>query len=214
MIPKYIKATTIPDAWFQSIDKIISDGRKYVIDHGSYRGQQRWELDFIAIHIIDPGARPLVPEVPEYIPPPTDMGYVMSYAEYLFGGRTPEKNEQYTYADRVTPQMNKIITRYIENGFNSNQECIAVATMDDIELNDPPCLRQIDTKIVDNAIHFYCYFRSWDLWGGFPSNLAALRLMQEYMAECIGVSAGEMIAVSKGLHLYDFSWKLAQLRVK
>ena len=32
------------------------------------------------------------------------------------------------------------------------------------------------------------------------------------MASSIGVEDGEIIASSKGLHLYDYVWELAQLR--
>jgi thymidylate synthase len=32
------------------------------------------------------------------------------------------------------------------------------------------------------------------------------------MAGEIGVEDGEMVAASKGLHLYDYVWELAQLR--
>jgi thymidylate synthase len=32
------------------------------------------------------------------------------------------------------------------------------------------------------------------------------------MASEIGVEDGEIIAASKGLHLYDYVWELAQLR--
>ena len=73
----------------------------------------------------------------------------------------------------------------------------------DIKLDDPPCLRIIDTRVRYGKLHFILYFRSWDLWGGFPSNLGGLQLVKQYMAEEIGVEDGEIIAVSKGLHLYD-----------
>jgi len=43
-------------------------------------------------------------------------------------------------------------------------------------------------------------------------NLGGLQLVKNYMAEEIGVADGEIIAVSKGLHLYDYSWELAKLR--
>jgi thymidylate synthase len=36
--------------------------------------------------------------------------------------------------------------------------------------------------------------------------------MKEYMASSIGVADGEIIASSKGLHLYDYVWELAKLR--
>ena len=82
----------------------------------------------------------------------------------------------------------------------------------DIRLDDPPCLRLIDTRVRYGKLHFILYFRSWDLWGGFPSNLGGLQLVKEYMAQEIGVEDGEIIAVSKGLHLYDYSWDLAKIR--
>lgn len=68
----------------------------------------------------------------------------------------------------------------------------------------------MDTRISDGALHFIVYFRSWDLWGGFPSNLGGLQLMKEYMASEIGVKDGEIVAASKGLHLYDYTWDLAK----
>ena len=32
------------------------------------------------------------------------------------------------------------------------------------------------------------------------------------MAQEIGVGDGEIVAASKGLHLYDYAWELARLR--
>lgn len=224
--PINIRARDLPDAWFQAIDAVIVNGRQWTVEHGSYEGQKRWETDFIAIHITHPGVRPLVPEMPAdlaNVPPPTTMSYVNDYLPYLMEDAALAKNEQYTYGERIKAQMEGIIERYKKNGFGSNQECIAVARPEDIELDDPPCLRQIDTRIYPKnglrtgepfALHLFPYFRSWDLWGGFPANLAAIRLMQEYMAECIGVEAGEILCQSKGLHIYDHCEKLAKLRLR
>ena len=60
--------------------------------------------------------------------------------------------------------------------------------------------------------HFFVYFRSWDLWGGLPANLAGIQNLKEYMAEAIGVKDGEMVVESKGLHLYGYAEELANLR--
>jgi len=83
-----------------------------------------------------------------------------------------------------------------------------------IFLSDPPCLRGIDTRIRDNRLNFIVYFRSWDLWAGFPSNLAAIQVLKEYMASEIGVDDGELIAFSKGLHLYEYAWELAKATLR
>jgi thymidylate synthase len=84
----------------------------------------------------------------------------------------------------------------------------------DITLEDPPCLRLIDTRLMDGKLHFVLYFRSWDLWAGFPSNLAAIQLLKEYMCQEIGVEDGTITAVSKGLHLYEYTFGLALQRLR
>ena len=39
-------------------------------------------------------------------------------------------------------------------------------------------------------------------------------MLKEYMASEIGVEDGELIAISKGMHLYDYSWDLAKACAK
>ena len=70
------------------------------------------------------------------------------------------------------------------------------------------------SRVRDNRLNFIVYFRSWDLWAGFPSNLAAIQLLKEYMASEIGVGDGEIIAMSKGLHIYEYAWELARAVVR
>ncbi len=107
-------------------------------------------------------------------------------------------------------QMELLIWTYKNKGFRNNQMVMQVASPSDILLADPPCLRAIDTRIQDNRLHFIVYFRSWDLWGGFPANLAGMQMMKEYIASEIGVEDGSIIASSKGLHLYNYVWELAE----
>jgi len=109
-------------------------------------------------------------------------------------------------------QVELTIKTYMLFGPRNNQRVLQVAKPDDDLLQDPPCLRQIDTRIQDDTLHFFVYFRSWDLWGGLPANLPAIQHLKEYMANEIGVKDGEMIVESKGLHLYGYAERLAQLR--
>jgi len=109
-------------------------------------------------------------------------------------------------------QIEWVVHTYKEHGSRNNQMVLQVAHPSDLTLLDPPCLRSIDTRIQDDTLHFFVYFRSWDLWGGFPANLAAIQNLKEYMAGEIGVKDGEMIVESKGLHLYGYAEDLAKLR--
>jgi len=258
MQPVEIKAVTLADAWFQALYQLLTVGRRFMIDRGSYAGQDRIEFDYITIHVTQPTVNPRIPEMPEgcTIPAPVTMEYVISYLPYIMaGGIAP--GEQYTYGSRIRQhpidvnlvshmaakrmglelkidhmietelldsslaeetttyfldQVALAIATYWKYGHRNNQMILQVARPEDMLLKDPPCLRHIDTRIQDGELQFFPYFRSWDLWGGFPANLAAIAILQEYMANELGVRPGDMVAASKGLHIYGYAEELARIR--
>lgn len=249
---QHIKATTLDDAWHQTLFKMLEEGSVFKIDRGSYAGQKRLEFDWITVHIQNPGARPLLPQIGESygVPNPVADDYLDDYLPYLMTAELKD-DESYTYGQRLTGypvkypihlineghwpeiliheveeliklgiiystgfwhvnQIELLIWIYKNKGFRNNQMVLQIAHPSDMLLQDPPCLRHIDTRIQDGKLHFYPYFRSWDLWGGFPANLGGIQLLKEYVAAEIGVEDGEMIATSKGLHIYDYSFDLAK----
>ena len=250
-----IDATTLPDAWFQTVYKCVEIGRDFKIDRGSYEGDTRLEFDFIVIHIKQPDAGRLgdydvlIPIMPEAstIPAPFDRTYLDDYVTYIMTGAAKE-NESYTYGQRLcrakvedtypsfallseeeldelcdlkiiyrerlalyVNQIELLIWTYKNRGHRNNQMCMAIEQGTDCLITDPPCLRSIDTRIQDGKLHFLPYFRSWDLFNGFPVNLAGLEILKQYMAEQIGVENGEIIASSKGLHIYSYVREFAEL---
>ena len=208
-----IEARDLAEAWFLCLCKALDEGYEYVIDRGSYAGQRRKEIDMVVIQVRYPGTRPLIPDVPQGVPPPSTMAYVESYLPYLMTAHK-KKGEEYTYGQYLEKQIAEVIRMYKEDGHNTNQAYMSVGNEQSIYLPDPPCLRMIDTRIRDGRLSFIVYFRSWDLWAGFPSNLAAIQLLKEYMASEIGVKDGELVAMSKGLHLYEYTWDLAKAVVR
>jgi len=233
--PVHIEAFDLDDAWFRCPLKILECGHIYTITRGSYQGQKRLEFDFVTIRIKNPSHQ-IIPIIPEgsSIPAPTSLEYINGYLSYLLTGQKTN-TEDYTYGERMVDakvrlketvggkemvremplevnQVEEVIKMYKTQGHGTNQATIEIGMPSDIKLNDPPCLRLIDTRIRYGKLHFFPYFRSWDLWGGFPSNLGGLELVKQYMAEEIGVGNGEIIASSKGLHLYEYSWDFAKQR--
>lgn len=221
----HIEARDLPDAWFQAVDLCYRNGRNYVITEGSYAGQQRRELDYVTIHVNYPQTRPLLPDIPpQYgIPNPVSDDYVEQYLPYLMSSEVQE-NETYTYGSRLfgwdhscNPSQIDEIIRKFRRGYGNNQACATIAIPADIHCSDPPCLRLVDFRIYSDEepkrLHMITYWRSWDCWGGLPANLAGLAHLQEWIALEIGVEPGEMIASSKGLHLYDIYWPLAKIRL-
>jgi len=183
----------------------------------------------------------MLPEIPQHlgIPNPVAKGYIEQYLPYIMTD-LKKKSEDYTYGERLTraPMSTKIIAgssitkissheelwrltrvdqiehfiEVLKNTPNTNQAILQIGQPSDCGLDDPPCLRHIDMRVKDKMLIFYPYFRSWDLWSGMAPNLAAIAILQKYMADEIGVASGEIIASSKGLHLYGYVEQLAKLR--
>jgi len=208
-----VEVKTLPEAWFVCCKRCLAEGYEYTIDRGSYAGQKRKEFDSIVVKVEYPGSRSLVPDTPAGIPPPTSMEYVEGYLPYLMTGHK-EKGEHYTYGEDIDSQLPELIRMYKEEGFETNQACMSIGNKHSIFLEHSQCLRLIDTRVRYGKMHFFVYFRSWDLWGGFPANLAAIQVMKEYVAGELGIEDGELIAFSKGLHLYDHCWELAEALVQ
>ncbi|AII59496.1 thymidylate synthase [Dehalococcoides mccartyi] len=204
-----VEARDLSEAWFLCLRQVLTDGYEYTIERGSYTGQKRKELDMITVHIKNPGNRPLIPDVPPGVPAPSTLEYIDNYLPYLMTAHRAE-GEQYTYGQYLEAQIAKVIKMYRDTGFNTNQAFMTVGNPETLDLEDPPCLRSIDTRVRYGKLHFVIYFRSWDLWAGFPSNLAAIQMLKEYMAAEIGVEDGEIIAMSKGMHIYDYAWDIAK----
>jgi len=144
------------------------------------------------------------------LPDPVAEGYIEQYMPYLMTD-TKKEGEDYTYGSRIAPQISGWINT-LKKTPNTNQAVLQVAQPIDCYLVDPPCLRHIDMRVKEGTLWFYPYFRSWDLWGGFPANLAGIAVLQKFMADEIGIEVGPMIASSKGLHIYKYVKELAELR--
>lgn len=209
-----VEAFDLPDAWFILLGKVLDEGREYVVDQGSFVGKPRRELEFVTLKVTKPGQRPLVPDMPPGIgiPPPTSMEYVEEYYHSYFVGSEKQPGEEYTYGSYVHEQLLPLLEKY-KQGPNTNQGCITIGDASSMLLEHPPCLRLIDTRVQDGRLHFIVYYRSWDLWSGFPVNMAATQLLKEELAAALEVDDGEILALSKGLHLWEHSWEWAALRL-
>ena len=139
------------------------------------------------------------------------------------------ENETYTYASRINhtmpkggTQLDRVIDMLRQTPL-TNQAVIEVATPDDLDICygkdgklDPPCLRLLDFKVLpaegDLFLTVSSYFRSWDLWAGFPSNLGGIELLKQFVASEANLSNGSMYAYSAGAHIYGYQEDIARLR--
>jgi thymidylate synthase len=211
----HIEAENLDDAWHQTVAACFNHGYTYPVTHGSYEdADTRHEFDSYSLRVKDPGNYyALVPIMPESsgLVPPTSREYVENYlATYLLSDEKSEK-EDYTYGQRIVPQVDPIVEKFGRFGEGTNQCTMAIAQPSDILLKDPPCLRVMDWRVREDALHLFIYMRSWDLYAGFPANLGGFELLKQYMVDRIqefpdtklpDLGNGEIFAFSKGLHIY------------
>jgi len=208
----HINGISIPDTWFQLLYTVIDEGEKYTVERGSFKGHERLEFGSVSAQIDVPGIYPLIPEFPEWmkIPPPVTQDYLDNYFQQLLSVDKPE-NTIYTYGMYLTPQVEKIIQILKKTPLN-NQCCCTIGDMNSIDQDDPPCMRTVHFNIRNGSLNMFLFFRSNDLFSGFPANIAGMQLVKEYMAEEIGCKDGQIFYYSSGLHLYDFQFDIVKQR--
>ncbi len=218
-----VKATTINDAWHQAVYLCWEHGYDYKIDSGSYSGQIRRQFDFFACEIMHPETRPLAIQFPETlsVPPPNNEAQIEDYAANYLLSAEVSQHETYTYGSRILafPNPDGTVTNQVEWIINhlkeapGNNHCaINIPLGGDLELGHAPCLRLIDLKVVNGRLDISVYFRSWDLWSGFPTNLGGMQILNEFIAQEVGLPTGKMFASSAGLHLYEMYFEVVKAR--
>lgn len=200
MLQRYV---TREAAWWGLCRQAYLNGIEYKIGRGSFEGQMRKQLESLAFMIEHPHKRPLaIFHKGKCIV--TDEQIEEYFQNYLFSDHISAE-ELYTYGSRIHRFIPNVIDM-LKNTKNTNQAVVEVAYSADIIMEHPPCLRLLDWKVVDGKVNLHCYFRSWDLYQGLPTNLGGLQLLNEYVASEAGMEAGKLICYSSGAHLYSNAW--------
>ena len=231
MLPFCLHAKSISDAWFQLIYNIFDKSYTQKIQRGSFEQEQyRLQYPGIAVYIERP-YEDMIPIIPPAlnIPSPTTMEYIEDYfANYIMDPQLAEY-ETYRYASRIHhtmpnggAQLDRVVEMLKQTPL-TNQAIIEIGSPEDHDVCigndgklDPPCLRLLDFKVIPSSeelvLSLSCYFRSWDLWAGFPTNLGGLELLKQYVADEAGVGNGPLYAYSAGAHIYGYQEEIARIR--
>lgn len=159
------------------------------------------------------------------------------FHHYVLNPHGPQPNEHYNYSEWLYPLAELAIDYYSEKGFGNAHAVLRVGDpfcfrdyfkpiKDECTRPTTPCLLGIDTRIVEGNpfrvssglandqeipqyfLVFYVTYRSWDLFGGFLTNMGGFQLLKEYMADMITMQSGQRvqpgpsIVSCKDLHLY------------
>jgi len=102
---------------------------------------------------------------------------------------------------------------FITIGYPESNFAYDIPYQNENERRTSPCLRGLDFRIIDGRLTTHVVYRSWDLVGGWPTNMGGFTLLNEYIAQEIGVDPGPLTFSCKSLHAYDHALNFLNQRV-
>ena len=137
-----------------------------------------------------------------------------------------------TPSQTITDQLRFVVAKFKED-LDTREACITIhdPIADDfnamntdpitnytsvLRTKDTPCTRSIHFMVVGGKMNCYVDMRSNDVWWGFSAvNVFNFTLMQEYVANIVGVPIGKYYHKVDNIHVYDnFLEKLVQIANK
>jgi len=154
---------------------------------------------------------------------------VKRYVDLFFSEKTPQEIE-YTYGKRLfrfayeyvseqfgiemrffVNQIDKVVSRLKKSPYSRRVVAGLWNPFIDSDSPNPPCLTQITWNVKNGKIYQTCVFRSHDLFGAYLLNALALRRLQERISGEVGLEPGSLIIISQSAHVYENSWKKAEI---
>ncbi len=124
---------------------------------------------------------------------------------------------------RAPNQLNWVINHFKEKGLGNEHCYITIGYPEsnfaydmpwqtETERRTSPCLRGLDFRVIDGQLMTHVVYRSWDLVGGWPTNMGGLTLLNEYIADAIEATPGPLAFSCKSLHAYDHTYEYVKTR--
>lgn len=172
-------------------------GTRQRIERGSFENGDfdRLQLLPVAVQIENPLEF-------ETLPKDITIGMIETYyREYIIGTGKRELGEDYSYADRIGQQLPTVLDMLLETS-GTNQAAISVSETVDIDLEYPPCLREISFSVSKGVLHVSSFWRSNDIGSAFLINQGGMSLLLKDAAEYSGLKVGRHYYFCSNPHVY------------
>lgn len=165
-------------------------------------GETREVLNLVSV-IRNPASAHILPD---WIPGHEQVG---EYAARLFIDIEPPEGAKYSYSSRLHAQADgKQISRFHAMLTNNPSTRAAYITPWDASQDaglesGRPCMVGAWFRQVDGQLHMTVMFRSHDLFGAYPLNLASAALFLQHVAGVHRMKVGTLTCISCSAHVYD-----------
>lgn len=137
------------------------------------------------------------------------------YPEMMTARRIP--GAAYNYGQRMRAQdgINQVkeIIELLKRRPFSKKAYAVLYRVDDwkkADSSDTPCMTQLHARVTQNKLFLTAYFRSQDMFHGWPRNAFALRRVQKEIADGVGFPMGPLTIITMSAHMYADDWRTAE----
>lgn len=185
------------------------------------RGQKTKELLSVSIELINPRNRLIyhlerkynyafnVAEMISYLAGINSVQYMDFWNSNYKQFSDNRVNFRGNYGERLKFYIPELIEK-LKNDSDTRQATLSVYSSEDMmrKTKDTPCTLALDFKIRDKKLYLHVFMRSNDLIFGLQYDLPAFTMIQEIIANTLGVELGNYNHTTASLHVYERHWEL------
>jgi thymidylate synthase len=162
----------------------------------------------------------LVAETLWYMSGDNSTEWISRYAPFWKDISDDGKTANSAYGARIFKRNDRIaggkfvqwdyVKNELKRDLDSRRAVIHIRTPDDSvhAVKDVPCTLALQFFIRDSKLHLHVNMRSSDIILGLAYDVPAFTIMQEVMANELGVGLGEYVHTSNSLHCYERDFKM------
>lgn len=214
-----IRRQTIGEAWVQVLKHLLKLGVKSEAVHHYFNRKTGQYRELLNLAVVIEGEDPEDPKVYDFFP--FNRSDLDTYIEEFL---KPERgDEPYTYGERLfnyngLNQVERMVEKLKKFPFDKGALAVLwQPKIDNFPVRKPwrtPCLTLIQGQCFGGKFYLTAYFRSNDMFGGWPFNAFALRFLQKQISDRLGVEMGSLVTISNMAHLYEHDFAAAARIVK
>lgn len=202
---------TFAETYKNAVSHVILNGRKI-----APRGLKTIEVSPVTLHIKNPRARlgyhkarkfSLMFAVAESIllfAETNSLKYWTSFNKNMSDYSDDGQTLYGAYGKRIAPYIRDVVEK-LSNDRNSRQAVLNITKNDDLKAKtkDYPCTVAIHFMIRNNSLNAHVFMRSNDLYRGTPYDVFQFTVLQEVIANTLGINVGEYYHTVSSLHIYE-----------
>ncbi len=204
-----VQAETVAQTWLKILNLISRYGRTEKTRYASNNELK----EILNLTVVITKENPDKEYFPHYLP--FSKEELLAYYPEMMTSRRIQ-TAAYNYGHRLRNQQGinqiKEIISLLKRRPFSKKGFAVLYRVDDwkkVDSSDTPCMTQLHARITQNKLFLTAYFRSQDMFHGWPRNAFALRKVQKEIAAGVGMKMGPLSIITMSAHMYADDWKTA-----